>query len=401
MTRRDARVRPREDGFSLVELLLTLVLTAVVTGAVLAVVGPAQRLALAQPEASDLQQRLRVGVDVMRGDLLMAGAGFDAGPALGPLGGLIAPVLPYRAFGASADPGAGRFYRADAVSLLYVAETPPQTVLAAPFTPGSAVASLAPAPNCPPASSSRACGLGAGDMVLLVDRAGHWSLHRVASGGGGSVALEHQGTAPSHTYAPGTAIARVRAGTYYLSAGGPAGPWRLMRHDGWRTAAPVVDDVVQLSFGYLGEADPPRPTGAPLAGPGPWTTYGPPPPPIGVQAGAWPAGENCTFRVVEETHAPRLAPLSPEPGALVALTPDTLTDGPWCPDAGSATRFDADLLRVRRVRVSLRVQAAAAALRGPVGALFARGGTARAGDLWVPDLEVSFDVAPRNLAPLR
>jgi hypothetical protein len=399
VTRRDLRAHSREGGFSLVELLLTLVLTAIVTGAVLAVIGPAQRLALAQPEASDLQQRLRVGVDAVRGELLLAGAGFDAGPALGPLGGLIAPVLPYRAFGASADPQAGRFYRADAVSVLYVSDAARQTVLAAPLAPGGAVAALAAAPNCPPASPGRVCGLGAGDTVLLVDRASHWSLHRVASAGGG-VVLASQGAAPSHTYAPGTAIAGVRAGTYYLSAGG-SGPWRLMRHDGWRTSSPVVDDVVRLGFGYVGEAAPPRLTGAPLDGPGPWTTYGPPPPPIGAPAGAWPGGENCAFRVVGETHAPRLAWLSPEPGALVALTPEMLTDGPWCPDAGSPTRFDADLLRVRRVRVSLRVQAAAAALRGPAGALFARGGTSRAGDLWVPDLEVAFDVAPRNLAPAR
>jgi len=385
-------------GFSLLEVLLAMALAVIVIGAVLAVVGPSQRLALAQPEASDLQQRLRVGVDVLRRELLMAGAGIDGGPAFGPLRDLIAPVLPYRAFGASPDPQAGRFYRDDVVSVVYVPEAPPQTALAAPLAAGATVASLAQAPNCPPPTASGVCGLGAGDRVLLVDRASHWSTHRVGAASGGALVLEHLGAPPTYRYEAGTAIARVRVGTYYLSGAGATGPWRLMRHDGWRSAAPVVDDVVQLAFEYFGEAAPPRLTGAPLDGPGPWTTYGPAPPPIGAPAGAWPSGESCTFQVAGAAHAARLAPLSPDPGALVALTPGVLTDGPWCPDATSPTRFDADLLRVRRVRVSLRVQVAAVVLRGPAGALFRHGGTARAGDSWVPDLEVTFDAAPRNLA---
>jgi len=393
--------RSAAHGFSLVELLLAVVLTAIVTGAVLAVVGPSQRLALAQPEASDLQQRVRVGVDVLRTELLMAGAGIDGGPAFGPLGDVIAPVLPYRAFGASPDPQAGRFHRTDVVSVVYVPDEAPQTALAAPLAGGAAVASLAPAPNCPPPTATRVCGLGAGDRVLLVDRGSHWSVHRVGAAGGGALMLEHLGAPASHTYEAGAAIARVRVATYYLSSGGAAGPWRLMRHDGWRSAAPVVDDVVRLAFEYFGEAAPPRLTGAPLDGPGPWTTYGPAPPPLDAPAGAWPAGENCVFLVDGTSHAPRLAPLSPDPDAMVVLTPGVLTDGPWCPDAASPTRFDADLLRVRRVRVSLRVQVAAPALRGPAGALFLHGGTARAGDSWVPDLEVTFDVAPRNLALAR
>jgi len=81
----------------------------------------------------------------------------------------------------------------------------------------------------------------------------------------------------------------------------------------------------------------------------------------------------------------------------VELTPGMLSDGPWCPDGTSPNRFDADLLRVRSVRVTVRVQAALASLRGPASALFLKGGTARAGDLYVPDLEVQFDVTPRNL----
>ena len=71
--------------------------------------------------------------------------------------------------------------------------------------------------------------------------------------------------------------------------------------------------------------------------------------------------------------------------------------GPWRPDNASPGRYDADLLRVRRVRVTLRVQTANASYRGPAGALFARGGTSNGGERYVPDQEITFDVAPRNL----
>jgi hypothetical protein len=47
--------------------------------------------------------------------------------------------------------------------------------------------------------------------------------------------------------------------------------------------------------------------------------------------------------------------------------------------------------------VTLRVQAAHSALRGPAGTLFTRGGTSRGGPGFVPDQEIRFEVSPRNL----
>jgi hypothetical protein len=81
----------------------------------------------------------------------------------------------------------------------------------------------------------------------------------------------------------------------------------------------------------------------------------------------------------------------------VALTAAQLTDGPFCPDDTNANRWDADLLRIRRIGVRLRVQAAIAALRGPAGVLFARAGTSKGGFRSVPDQELQFDISPRNL----
>ena len=100
-----------------------------------------------------------------------------------------------------------------------------------------------------------------------------------------------------------------------------------------------------------------------------------------------------------DCRSPRLEVLgaSGSGSALVPLADTQLTDGPWCPDETNANRWDADLLRIRKIGVTLRVQAANAALRGPAGVLFANGGTSRSRNRWLPDLQVRFDVTPRNM----
>ena len=130
--------------------------------------------------------------------------------------------------------------------------------------------------------------------------------------------------------------AAIRSHTYYLRSDIEGGVFQLRHYDGAATDRPVVDHVVKLEFEYFG-ADQMR------------------------------------------------------------LDPMVLQDGPWYPDDTDANRFDADLLRIRRVRVTLRVQAALAALRGPAGVLFVHGGTAASRERYLPDREIRFDISPRNL----
>jgi hypothetical protein len=130
--------------------------------------------------------------------------------------------------------------------------------------------------------------------------------------------------------------AAVTSDTYYLRPGSVTGTSRLMHYDGAETDAPVVDHVVALAFEYFGVD-----------------------------------------------------------GA--EIDPATLQDGPWSSGDVAIGAFDADLLRIRRVRVTLRVQAARAALRGPAGVLFTYGGTAGSMERYLPDREIRVDVAPRNL----
>jgi hypothetical protein len=124
--------------------------------------------------------------------------------------------------------------------------------------------------------------------------------------------------------------------TYYLRRDTTTGASELMHYDGDETDAPVMEHVVRLAFEYLGADGEP-------------------------------------------------------------LEPAILQDGPWLAGEPVAGAFDADLLRIRRVRFTLRVEAARAALRGPAGTLFARGGTASSMERFVRDRELRMDVVPRNL----
>ena len=71
-------------------------------------------------------------------------------------------------------------------------------------------------------------------------------------------------------------------------------------------------------------------------------------------------------------------------------------DGPWC--GAGAWRFDADLLRVRAVRVGLRLQAASQAVRGLSPLWFGRPGRAARPGQEVRDVELDTFVTVPNLA---
>jgi hypothetical protein len=205
----------------------------------------------------------------------------------------------------------------------------------------------------------------------------------------------------STTFKSGSTIVKAVSRTYFLKADAATATYQLMRYDGSTGSdVPVVDHLVGLSFEYYGDPQPPIFTAIAAGSIEPAATYGPGPPPSGVQTSAYPAGENCTFTrdPASGQPVPRLSALgTPGQVTLTRLTSVQLTDGPWCPDAMAANRFDADLLRIRKVAVTLRAESAVDSLRGPSGALFARSGTARSSTRWVPDQELRFEVSPPNL----
>ena len=346
-------------------------------------------------ERIDDQQRLRVAVDALATDLARAGTGTYQGRAAASMS--TATVFPFRQ-GASGSDAPGTV-RADVLTVVYVLpQTALQTTIRQPFQARSGSALINLDPGCPAGDAT--CGFAAGSDVMLSDESGAFDTFRVLSVLPGSLQLQHTMVDTTQTFEAGARLAEAVSRTYYLKSDMSADTFQLMRYDGVASDAAVVDHVVGLSFELFGEPAPPmlvRPVTAPT---GPWTSYGPKPPPLDVQTTAYPAGENCLFQLDASglQQLPRLAALrGGGESTLVKLSDAQLRDGPWCPDGTNAHRYDADLLRIRRVSVSLRVESALAALRGPAGSLFARAGTSRSSRNWVPDQEIRFDVSPPNL----
>ena len=302
-------------GFSLVEMTVALAITLVVTGAVFALMDPAQGVFQAQPELMDLQQRLRVAVDGITREVIMAGAGN---------GGNFASVLPRRRGQRAADPPEAFF--SDRISVLYVPAGAPETTVSAATDAGSAVY-VAPKPGCP--ASDPLCGFEPDTLAVIFDETGAYDTFRIDTVENEPPALVRVGGALSKSYAPGATVARIISATYWLRSDVAAGTSELMKYDGYASDLSIADDVVGLAFEYYGVA---------------------------------------------------ATPSAP----LVRLERASLTDGPWIPDASAPERFDADLLRVRSVRVTLRVRSSGVFLRAPLR-----------------DQQISFVVTPRNLSLIR
>ena len=401
MTRPTGHRLRAEGGFTIIELLMSSLIMLVVTGAIFSLMNPAEGTFQKEPEVSDLQQRLRVGVDSLNKDLVMAGAGTYAGEMAGALSYFIAPVMPYIAFGDVTDPSKGVYFRDDVISLVYVPPTPAQTTISQAMPPNSAEIKVNAQPNCPPTKGQELCGFSPGQHAIIFDESGNWDMFTVTQVQDPAVHMQHRADAFTVGYSANSALTQIVTAMYYFkpNVGVANTPPQLMYFDGWDVDLPVVDNVVKLQFRYFGEPQPPQMTGKPLSKkPGPWTTYGPVPPDLGIVKGnTYPAGENCTIKLDAGLQVARLPVLGAGGLAQVELTKADLTDGPWCPGDDKPNRFDADLLRIRRIQVNLRVQAALSTMRGPAGVLFMNGGTATTGTKMIPDQEVTFDVTPRNM----
>jgi type II secretory pathway pseudopilin PulG len=348
-------------GYVLLELLVAAAIVCTLLAVLLEFCAAAQSAVRVQGDLTDLQQRLRVAVESMRRDLLAAGAGLSSGLPRGPLIDAFAPVLPARYGANGADPELS--YHSDRITILYVPGDASQTTLTARMGAQDGPLRIdAAAPGCAPGG---VCGFKPGDRVLIYApqaEDGGRDIFTVSSVDPAQ-SLVLPVSPLSQQYEPGTRVATIVERVYYLDRAGK----RLMVYDGGGSDVPLVDHVVDLRFSYFGD---PSSTSAT--------------PPLG-------GTSNCAYAA----GAPPVPRLSDLGGAgLVLLTPAQLTDGPGC--GRSPGMFDIDLLRVRRIGVFLRVEAEGPEFRG-AGQAFANPGTSRDAALYIPDLQVTFDVAPRNM----
>jgi type II secretory pathway pseudopilin PulG len=347
-------------GFSLVESLVATALMLTVSGAVFALVTPGASGSGTQAEAVDMQQRLRVGADLIRRDLLMAGAGVTGGPRTGSLARFFAVVMPRRLGRTVSD--APVVTREDAITIVYTAGSHWQTSTLDPVGAGSSALRVAPASNCP--IGRPACGYITGTDLLVFDQSGTFDLFTVTAVAGDVMSLSAHRTDASSAYPAGAVVSPAETHVYWFDAASH----QLRHSDGDQTDVPVVDNVVDVRFEYFGDPNPPVH----------------PKPALGVA--------NCLY---DALGSPQPMPVLPvDAGSLSRVPLAILGDGPWCGEG--AYQFDADLLRVRQVRVHLRVQASQAMFRG-TGSGYVVPGLTRSAHRALPDLGVTFDVAPRNL----
>jgi prepilin-type N-terminal cleavage/methylation domain-containing protein len=413
--------RRDERGFTLIEMVVATGVMLVITATIFSMLNPSYGTFQAQPEAADMQQRMRVVADRVQKDLMMAGSGMYTGRMSGTLDAYFSPLLPHKVGTISPDP-AGTFHSnpqcpttcSEALTIMYVPTTMAQTTLRDGMPQPSAELKVNVEAGCP--SDNQLCGFKQGMRVLIMNQAGDYDIFTVTNTQDNALHLQHRDDKFTTTYPAGSWITEVMSATYYLQDDGVTTP-QLRYYDGYQTDLPVADDVVDFRVEFFGDPTPPeiiKPyTGAPTDV-GPWTTYGPRPPALNSTNNSdtgdgqpFSQGENCIFKVDAgsglQVPRPEIQTLG-APGSEPVLMPASmLTDGPWCPaDTNSSgaempNKYDADMLRVRKVRLTFRVQVANAVLRGPAGTLFRRAGTSQGGARFVPDQEVRIDVTPRNM----
>jgi prepilin-type N-terminal cleavage/methylation domain-containing protein len=336
----------RRNGFTFVELIVALAVFSVAAVALLRVSIHSQRVGRVEADVADLQQRLRVTAEMMQRDLQMAGAGPLHGRDVGPLVNYFAPIIPARTGLRAPDPALAAF--PDRISLVYVPDGGWQASLLADMPTSSADIPVNPAgPGCPTAGL---CGFTDATRAAILDTESLGSGADLFAVTGITAGLAHGApNAPfSRSYNRATAVVvPIAQRVYYLDRANR----RLMVYDGHQSDMPLIDNVVDLDIAYYADSSPSsvaRPEG-PLS--------------------------NCAYDA-----GPPLVPLLLDlgPASVRRLTPDQLMDGPVC--GLGPYQFDGDLLRIRRVAVTLRLRAGIDGLR---------------------DYEVTFDATPRNMVPTR
>jgi hypothetical protein len=357
------RQRPASSdaGFSLVESIVAMGLMVIVTIAVFDLANPATTASQTQPEVVDMQQRARVASDMLFRDLFMAGAGVYSGPKTGALNTFFAPIIPRKMGYQNADNW--DVIKPDAVTITYIPNTYSQTTIRDAMPHPSAELKVEPMPNCP--LNDKLCGFKVDMTLLIFDKEGHFDFFTVTEVQIDSAHLQHNQGMLSYPYQPGAIVTQAESHTYYFDAAN-----RQLRHyDGHLSDVPVVDNVVGLDFEYFGTAEPPLT----------------PKPPPGVA--------NCLYDAAGN-FAAGMPSLTPEGGSLAPLPLSMLNDGPWCGDGQN--RYDADLLRIRKVRVNLRVQTGQEQFRG-TGVDFQNAGKSQSALRYLPDYSLSIEVSPRNM----
>lgn len=344
-----------DEGFSLPEVLVALVVTLLLGASAAGFVLVQLAAAQAQPEAADVQQRARAAAATLTMDLASAGAGSDY-TSDGGIACCIPALQPRRIGLLGADPSGTASQSTLSVTRLAPQAAPVplrEALVASPLIVDRAAA-------CPPRGM---CGMAEGDSAVVFDAEGNHDFVSLGVPGVDSAPFTPRQAGPVSSFSPGAFVGVVETRTYYLDEGAR----QLRQYDGHLSDVPVIDDVVGLQFEYWGDE------GAP---------------------GRSPVSEGVATCWLDASGANRFGGATPMGAPLVRIDLASFRDGPWC--GSGVNRFDADLLRIRRVVARVRVAAASEWARG-LDTRFGRAGRGQSALRLVPDVELVVDVTPRNL----
>jgi type II secretory pathway pseudopilin PulG len=224
-------------GFSLVEMLVSLLIVLTVTGTLITLMHQAQATFVAQTELPDLQQRLRVAADALSRDLSRAG------------GGPFPSIVPHRR-GMESPDAPGTFHN-DRVSVLLVPAAAPLTTLAGP-SDGAGTLFVRDRPRCP--VSDPVCGFSVGTLMVIFDDTGAYDTFRISAVLADPPALQYSGTTLAKIYQAGATVAAAETTTYWLKTDAVSGVSRLMKYDGQQSDLPFAENIAELRFEYYTDA---------------------------------------------------------------------------------------------------------------------------------------------------
>jgi hypothetical protein len=217
---------------TLVETIVSMALTLVLSGTVLTLVAAGQAIARTQPETSDLQQRARLALHTLGRDLRGAGAGVDRGPLAGPLVRVFPPVTP------SADGG---------ITMWTVTSADAQATVALSADPGATTVALTDSAGC--ATGNAACAFAADASIVAFTADGCRTVMRVADVGADTLQL----SAPlgDCRLVPGSAVAQGDVRTYRVDT---AARQLIRRDEITGSSAPVLDGVAAMTVTFFADA---------------------------------------------------------------------------------------------------------------------------------------------------
>ncbi len=350
-------VRWNDDaGYTLIELIVASALLIMLSALTCAILVDARTTIDVISERADLHQRGRVGVEAITSAISAAGAGSASGSNAGPLVRWFPPVWPGRG---------DRSNTARAVTTIQALPNIPPATLRFAVPAHASALDFDRGAGC-----TLPCGFFDRMTIVLLDGLGNFDVFVVLQTDGVSATVRWLPGGTGAAYTSGVAVLPVQLRTTYWNA-----DTRELRTDGGdRSDFPVINDVVDLSFEYFGDPSPPID----------------PRPAIGT--------ENCLYDAAGVPW-PTLQVFERAGGTMAVLGQEIFEDGPWCGTGDEP--FDADLLRIRAVRVTARLQAGNPLYRGLDTRWFRNPGMATEAARMVRDFALETSITPRNLGGWR